>query len=60
MTAPNATQIATTSWELDPAPSSVELSVKHMMMTTVRGRFKELSAILTADEEHPERSCWAP
>jgi polyisoprenoid-binding protein YceI len=57
MTAPNATQTATATWELDPAHSSVEFSVKHMMMTTVRGRFKELSATLTADEEHPEGCC---
>jgi polyisoprenoid-binding protein YceI len=57
MTAPNATQTTTAAWELDPAHSSVEFSVKHMMMTTVRGRFKELSATLTADEEHPEGCC---
>ena len=51
----HATQAAI--WALDPAHSSVEFSVKHMMMTTVRGRFKELSATLTADEEHPEGCC---
>jgi polyisoprenoid-binding protein YceI len=51
----HATQTAT--WALDPTHSSVEFSVKHMMMTTVRGRFKELSATLTADEEHPEGCC---
>ena len=33
----------TRSWELDAAHSSVEFSVKHMMMTTVRGRFKQVS-----------------
>jgi polyisoprenoid-binding protein YceI len=53
----NALQTATTTWELDPAHSSVEFSVKHMMMTTVRGRLKEISATLTADEEHPEGCC---
>lgn len=51
----NVTQTAT--WTLDPNHSSVEFSVKHMMMTTVRGRFKDLSATLTADEEHPEGCC---
>ncbi len=55
--AANATQAVTTMWQLDPAHSSVEFSVKHMMMTTVRGRFKEISATLTADEEHPEGCC---
>jgi polyisoprenoid-binding protein YceI len=44
-------------WALDPTHSSVEFSVKHMMMTTVRGRFKEMSATITADEEHPEGCC---
>jgi polyisoprenoid-binding protein YceI len=55
--AANATQTATATWELDSTHSSVEFSVKHMMMTTVRGRFKEISATLTADEEHPEGCC---
>lgn len=51
----HATQSAT--WRLDATHSSVEFSVKHMMMTTVRGRFKEISATLTGDEEHPEGCC---
>jgi polyisoprenoid-binding protein YceI len=46
-----------TVWQLDPAHSSVEFSVKHMMMTTVRGRFKEMRGTLEADEEHPEGCC---
>ena len=46
-----------TTWRLDPTHSSVEFSVKHMMMTTVRGRFKNVTATLTADEEHPEGCC---
>jgi len=43
--------------QLDPTHSSVEFSVKHMMMTTVRSRFKDVKATLTADEEHPEGCC---
>ena len=43
-----------TTWQLDPAHSSVEFAVKHMMMTTVRGHFKDLSATLTGDREHPD------
>jgi polyisoprenoid-binding protein YceI len=42
------------TWHLDPAHSSVEFSVKHMMMTTVRGRFKAVTATLTGDRDHPE------
>ncbi len=47
-------RVGATTWQLDPAHSSVEFSVKHMMMTTVRGRFKELEATLTGDRDHPE------
>lgn len=42
------------TWQLDPTHSAVEFSVKHMMMTTVRGRFKELQATLTGDRDQPE------
>ena len=52
-----AAQTGTSTWRLDPAHSSVEFSVTHMMMTTVRGRFKEVEATITADEEHPEGCC---
>jgi polyisoprenoid-binding protein YceI len=57
MTHATATPAATSTWRLDPAHSSVEFSVKHMMMTTVRGRFKDVQATLTGDEEHPEGCC---
>jgi polyisoprenoid-binding protein YceI len=52
--ATSATETGTTTWQLDPAHSSVEFSVKHMMMTTVRGRFKNVSATLRGDRDHPE------
>jgi polyisoprenoid-binding protein YceI len=52
MAAPTA--LATPTWQLDNAHSSVEFSVKHMMMTTVRGRFKNVRATLTGDREHPQ------
>lgn len=45
------------TWRLDPAHSSVEFSVKHMMMTTVRGRFKDVQATLTGDESRPDGCC---
>lgn len=54
MTATDAVETGTTTWQLDPTHSSVEFSVKHMMMTTVRGRFKELTATLRGDRDHPE------
>jgi polyisoprenoid-binding protein YceI len=56
MAATTTTQVGVTTWQLDPTHSSVEFSVKHMMMTTVRGRFKELRATLTGDRDHPEHA----
>jgi polyisoprenoid-binding protein YceI len=47
---------ASTTWQLDPTHSSVEFAVKHMMMTTVRGRFKEIAATLHGDREHPDQA----
>jgi polyisoprenoid-binding protein YceI len=47
-------QVGVPTWQLDPTHSAVEFSVKHMMMTTVRGRFKDLRATLTGDRDHPE------
>ena len=49
-----AVHTGTPTWQLDPAHSSVEFSVKHMMMTTVRGRFKNIQATLRGDRDHPE------
>ncbi|HEX6939030.1 MAG TPA: YceI family protein [Longimicrobiales bacterium] len=46
----------TTTWRIDPAHSSVEFSVKHLMFTTVRGRFKKLEGTIVVDEEHTENS----
>ena len=56
MANPTALQTARSTWRLDAAHSSVEFAVKHMMMTTVRGRFKDVSATIHADEERPHRS----
>jgi polyisoprenoid-binding protein YceI len=45
-----------TTWTLDPAHSQIEFSVKHMMVTTVRGQFRSFSVDVDFDEEHPEQS----
>ena len=54
MAATTPVQVGVPTWQLDPAHSSVEFSVKHMMMTTVRGRFKDVQATLRGDRDHPE------
>ena len=38
------------SWQLDPAHTTIEFAVKHMMFTTVRGRFTRFSGSVEADE----------
>src|SRR5204863_9153690 len=40
------------AWEIDPAHSLASFSAKHMMFTTVRGRFKVLSGQLHIDEQN--------
>jgi polyisoprenoid-binding protein YceI len=54
--AETATKTGVTTWQLDPTHSSVEFAVKHMMMTTVRGRFKTIKATLTGDRDHPDQA----
>jgi polyisoprenoid-binding protein YceI len=46
----------TTTWQLDPAHTTVEFAVKHMMFTTVRGRFKSFGGTVRVDEQNPNRS----
>jgi polyisoprenoid-binding protein YceI len=45
-----------TIWELDPAHTTIEFAVKHMMFTTVRGRFKKFSGTVRVDERNPNLS----
>lgn len=54
--ATSSTATAGTTWQLDSTHSSVEFSVKHMMMTTVRGRFKKIEATLRGDRDHPDEA----
>ncbi|MBW8878315.1 MAG: YceI family protein [Acidobacteria bacterium] len=44
------------TWQLDPAHSSIQFAVKHMMFTTVRGRFKDVKGTIEVDEQNPDRS----
>jgi polyisoprenoid-binding protein YceI len=39
-----------TTWTLDPSHTTVEFVAKHMMITTVRGRFAEFEGTIVADE----------
>jgi polyisoprenoid-binding protein YceI len=49
-------QQSTTTWNIDPAHTLVEFSAKHMMITTVKGRFAEVRGTITLDADRPEAS----
>lgn len=44
------TQTATSVWTIDPAHSNVEFAVKHMMFTTVKGRFAGVDGQIELNE----------
>src|SRR5688572_4226481 len=45
-----------TKWTIDPAHTSVTFSVRHMMVSNVRGEFQKVSGAVTWDPKHPEAS----
>lgn len=44
------------TWSIDPSHTLVEFSVRHMMVSTVKGRFPELSGSIAFDAQDPRRS----
>jgi polyisoprenoid-binding protein YceI len=46
----------TTTWKLDPSHSTAGFAVKHMIITTVRGEFKEFEGTLEWNPLHLEQS----
>ena len=48
--------MATTTWQIDPTHTTLELAVKHMMFTTVRGRLKDVKGTIVLDEANPASS----
>jgi polyisoprenoid-binding protein YceI len=49
-------QPATTTWQIDAAHSNVSFSVKHLMITTVRGRFADVRGSIRLDDSDLTRS----
>jgi polyisoprenoid-binding protein YceI len=47
-----ATEIAT-SWLIDPAHSNAEFSVRHLMISSVKGRFGDISGAVKIDPANP-------
>ena len=44
------------TWNLDPAHTSVQFSVRHLMVSTVRGAFGKLSGTVQVEEKDLTRS----
>lgn len=44
------TQQGVSTWAIDPVHSTAEFAVRHMMISTVKGRFGKLEGALTIDE----------
>jgi len=50
MTTAVAPTTGTTTWNLDPAHATVGFAVKHLMISTVRGHFNDISGTVVVDE----------
>lgn len=48
--------MALTTWKTDPTHTDVSFSAKHMMVTSVRGKFADVDGTLLLDEENPANS----
>jgi polyisoprenoid-binding protein YceI len=42
--------MAADRWNIDPAHTNVEFSVRHLMISTVKGRFADIAGYVVADE----------
>jgi len=51
-----ATHTRTSTWTIDPTHSIAEFAVKHLVITTVKGRFRDLEGTIEIDEAQPENS----
>lgn len=48
-----ASGVQAVTWEIDPAHSSVDFSVRHMMVSNVRGQFGKFSGTVDVDPAKP-------
>jgi polyisoprenoid-binding protein YceI len=54
MTATATSQLTTGTWAIDPVHSSINFSVRHLMVSKVRGKFDNFSgAIVVAEDGTP-------
>jgi len=50
------TRTAASTWTIDPAHSSAEFAVKHLMVSTFKGHFRSLEGTVHLDEANPANS----
>ncbi len=51
-----APQTQTSTWTIDKTHSNIDFEVKHLMISKIRGHFRDFDATLIIDEEQPEQS----
>jgi polyisoprenoid-binding protein YceI len=51
-------RVPTGTWTVDRAHSSIEFRVKHMMVSTVRGRFTEFEGTIRAAPDYHDSRVW--
>jgi polyisoprenoid-binding protein YceI len=51
-----APALAQSTWEIDPAHSSIQFGVRHLMISTVRGKFPKFTATVVGDEKEPAKA----
>lgn len=51
-----ASQAQVSKWQIDPAHSEADFSIKHMAISTVHGRFGNIGGTLNLDEKDPSKS----
>jgi polyisoprenoid-binding protein YceI len=54
-TTATTTPAGTTTWAIDPAHTHVEFAVKHLMISTVRGRFAGVSGTVITNDADPAK-----
>jgi polyisoprenoid-binding protein YceI len=56
MTTASKPTAGTTTWTIDPAHSSVEFAVRHLMIATVKGRFSDVKGTVRYNDVEPSKS----
>jgi polyisoprenoid-binding protein YceI len=51
-------RVPTGTWAVDPIHSSIGFEVKHMMISTVRGHFRQFEGTLEAAEDYHDSRVW--